>query len=367
MKNVKEISIITMNSFLPKIISFSGRKQSGKTELANVCKKYDYEIINFADSMKNLICELLKITRVEMEETKDNEKEIKLTDDNLILLSEKTDIDINIFKNEKTEFHSIREILQFLGTDIIRKHNSQWHINKMKNIIEENPDKKYCIGDTRFINEKEFVESLGGECWFIIRPNNLHISNHISEIELTWFDFNRNILINKNLNDFINKWNKYLELHLNDNINITNAIINETNYKMLRNKLIYLLNNYNIKDILKDTKMKNTKLKWLCNKLTIFQFNERNRYLFKDTTIYNAYLFGQLETNGYIKLKTKNSPFIYFEHRNKMIVNNFKKSLNSRKKIEKNKSTRKFYIKCDDYLIIENLKRWDSKFVELIL
>lgn len=345
-------------NFLPNIFSFSGRKQSGKTELTKICKEYGYEILNFADPMKNMICQLLKITREELEEKKDIQQYIKFSEDNLEFLSIETDIDIEIYK-EKKEFNSIREIMQYIGTDIIRKYNSEWHISKINEIIlcSNNVNKKYCFGDTRFKNEKLFLESLGAECWFIIRPNNFNLSNHISEVELSWYNFNRNILINENLKNTILKWKKYINLHRIENINLKNKILKENNLKIIRNKMIYLLNNFDINSIVYNTKLRKTQILWLCNKLLIHYFNEYNEYIFKNLNVQNAYLFGQLETNGYI-IKNKDKCYIVFEHENKNIVNNFKKTLNLKGKILKFEKNKNFYIKFKNGIIIENLKKW---------
>jgi len=349
-------------NFLPKLFSFSGRKRCGKTELAKICKEYGYEILNFADPMKNLICKVLNISREELEENKDKKQSIKFSENDIILLSNETDINIEIYK-QNIEFNSIREILQTLGTDIIRKNNPEWHINKIKEIIEnmENINKKYCFGDTRFKNEKEFLENLGAECWFIIRPNNFNISNHISEMELTWSDFNRNILINnEDLFNFRQKWIRYLNLHLKEYSN-KNYFLNDNNVKNVRNKLIYVLNNYDINDIERETRLRRTQIRWLCNKLFIYLFEEYNGYIFQNVTFQNCYLFGQLESNGYIKRDKKCS--IIFEHENSKLVNNFKKSLNIKRKMKKNKKNQKFSIECHNELIIENLKKWDLKYL----
>ena len=58
---------------LPRIISFSGRKGSGKTELADVCSKYSYQVIYFADNLKDIICKCLDISRDTLEKLKDKE------------------------------------------------------------------------------------------------------------------------------------------------------------------------------------------------------------------------------------------------------------------------------------------------------
>lgn len=193
---------------LPRIISFSGRKGSGKTELANVCSKYNYQVIYFADNLKDVVCKCLDISRETLEILKD--KEIPFD------LSNKTDYISKELQIDKKHinlksYNSIREILQILGTDIIRKYNPDWHVNKTMLYLKENKDKNFCIGDCRFLNEKKMIENLGGESWFIIRPNQLNISNHISETELNWSFFNDKIIMNTmNKQDLIQKWNDYL-------------------------------------------------------------------------------------------------------------------------------------------------------------
>lgn len=341
------------DNYLPRIIAFSGRKQSGKTELAKICLEYNYEMINFADPMKNLICKILNITRDELEETKDKIQDIIITNEMLQILMSETQINYEIFLNMKTEFKSIREIMQIFGTDIIRENNPNWHIERIKR--EMNEKKRYCFGDTRFNNEKKFLESLGAECWFIIRPSNFNISNHISETELTWKDFNRNVIINKdNLEKLKTKWRKYMELHLNNNFNY----FMENNVKNIRNKLIFLLNNYERREIIKMTKLRNGQINWICKKLLIVIFEEYKSdiNLYHSCTHKNEYLYGMLRASGYIK-KEKSNIFIYFENKDRDIVKEFVQKSRIREKIRKNKKTNHFYIECKNEFIIENLKK----------
>jgi hypothetical protein len=58
-------------------------------------------------------------------------------------------------------------MLQFIGTDYIRKYNKDWHVNKIREMIDENTN--YVIDDVRFPNEKKLIEDLGGDCWFVTR------------------------------------------------------------------------------------------------------------------------------------------------------------------------------------------------------
>jgi hypothetical protein len=279
---------------LPKIISFSGRKQSGKTELAKICVKYNYELINFADGLKDLICNVLNINREYLDENKDKISDNKYyLNDKIDYIANEICIDPEIVKTFFNEpFDSIRSILQIIGTNLIRQYNPLWHINKIKQKIYDNPDKYYCIGDTRFLNEKQTVEELNGQCWFIIRPTALNISNHNSEISLLWTDFDDNIIINNvNKEEFISRWENYMfrliktsqittnfnsyfkhnltwNFNINHNIN-KKAFLNITNESafimgVLASKGKFQVHNYNIKIDLGTT---NTKILEIYNKI----------------------------------------------------------------------------------------------------
>ena len=122
----------------------------------------------------------------------------------------------------------------------IRQKISKFIGHKIKDKILNNPDKYFCIGDTRFIDEKQMVEELNGECWFIIRPNMFDISNHYSEINLKWNDFGDDIIINNiNKETLIEKWQNYLESLKFDKL--SRKVLNTSSKKELRTILINLL------------------------------------------------------------------------------------------------------------------------------
>ena len=75
--------------------------------------------------------------------------------------------------------------------------------------------KTVAVDDVRFPNERKAIEELGGECFFIIRPINTNISNHISETALTWNMFDdKHIILNESSLD---KFEKNFEWHLDNN------------------------------------------------------------------------------------------------------------------------------------------------------
>jgi hypothetical protein len=297
-------------SQLPRLLSLSGRKSSGKTELANICIKYDYTVINFADGLKHLVCKLLDIDIDYLNLNKDIELKIPYninTEENINLLHYEINMDKNIIIDYiDRPFYSIRELLQIIGSEIIRKYNPLWHINKIKSRISDG--KRYCLGDTRFLNEKKFIEDNGGECWFIIRPNNFEISNHFSETSLNWTDYNhKNIIINnisKNL--LIENWDNYLCNNI-----ITLPHLNE---------------------------------KW-----------DDDKKAFLKPTLLTCYvaglLMGQEQSNKLIKLES-----IDLE-----IIEKYKKILNTDRPIMNNGNGKEplYSLQCNNPYVLENIKLWN--------
>lgn len=199
-----------------EIIGLSGRKGCGKTYLVNYCiNNLGYININFADSLKEIICKLFCIDNIFLEKHKND---INLEPLKLYLTNEELSnlLGINIGTKVLT-FYSIREAMQFIGTDIIRNECPDWHLNKFKEKIQNIEKNRgglsrlLIIGDVRFESEKKLLEKLNGKLFYILSPFNKEISNHKSETELSWTNFGSNILINKYTNDFINEFEDKLK------------------------------------------------------------------------------------------------------------------------------------------------------------
>ncbi len=79
---------------------------------------------------------------------------------------------------------SPRQILQWLGTDILRNHiNQDFFVMNMKQRIDASKAEYIVISDCRFDNEAEFIRSLGGKVVKIERINakTTEHSGHITE------------------------------------------------------------------------------------------------------------------------------------------------------------------------------------------
>lgn len=196
-----------------KLIGLAGRKESGKSELASICNKYGYETLSFATPLKTLIANLLGITIADVNKLKNANNTYVFQSMDLIFLSKETDIPIEIIKEKcgDKSFKNTRELMQFIGTDLIREYCSDWHINKVREIIETNGDKNFVIDDVRFPNERELIESLGGTLWFVVRPKLDNVSNHISETALKWQEFDNIIVNNKSLEYLKYNWDLFFE------------------------------------------------------------------------------------------------------------------------------------------------------------
>lgn len=193
------------------IIAFCGRKESGKTELANICVDFGYEKISFATPLKKLIAQLINCDFNDIHKLKNVKSEYIFNDYDCKFISEETNIpyEIVLEKMLNKQFTTVRELLQHIGTDLIRGFNPDWHVNKTKESIVGN--KKFVIDDTRFPNEVKMINELGGDCWFVVRPKMDNVSNHESETSLKWQDFDKIIINDKTIEYLKFNWSIFME------------------------------------------------------------------------------------------------------------------------------------------------------------
>lgn len=196
------------------VIGLCGRMRSGKTELAKVCEKYGYERLYFALPLKKLCADLLDTSIEELNKAKAERYEIGVTvgEDMCKIISEETEIPLDVVMQtcNGVVIKDVRHMLQFIGTDLIRKYNTDWHVNRIREMIDINKD--YVIDDVRFPNEKALVEELGGDCWFVVRPTIENVSNHESETSITWNDCWNKIIINDStLSNLLFKWETFID------------------------------------------------------------------------------------------------------------------------------------------------------------
>lgn len=203
---------------MQKIISVQGNKWSGKDTVAKMlqyllstpkilhkydlycrlkCFKKDYKIVRYADKMKEMLAILLN-TNVQNFEDREF-KEQYYVDFNTLQLIHVDESNVNAFKDKilsdtrftreikrvnpnltKNYFLSIRQILQYFGTEIMRFYfgDRLWILSTLNN-----RGSNIIISDQRFIIENITTYNLGAVIIHITRPG-CEKSSHSSETEL---------------------------------------------------------------------------------------------------------------------------------------------------------------------------------------
>lgn len=200
---------------MKKIIALCGRKESGKTELSKICEKHGYKRIYFAQPLKELCSTVFGKPIIELDTLKSTRLDIILDDVDITLLSDLSGLPIDYCLEKVYDhvFTDARDIFQFIGTDLIRAYDKDWHVKKTKELIDRCTSDLIVIDDVRFPNELDFLKSLGADIWFVARPKIDNVSNHISETSIRWQDVGHVIENDKPLDVLLSDWNTFVEYH----------------------------------------------------------------------------------------------------------------------------------------------------------
>ena len=133
------------------IVAFTGSAGSGKDTAGNFLKEeYGFEKMAFADPLKNGIAELFAIDREVLDNNILKERPIK-----------------------EWNNHSPRKLMQWLGTDVLRKEIcDEFFLNHMAIRLNKSNANNIVITDVRFDIEAEFIRWLGGSIIQIKREYN---------------------------------------------------------------------------------------------------------------------------------------------------------------------------------------------------
>ena len=169
---------------MPKLLAIIGKAGSGKTTVAKYLSQYKaYTIQSFANNLKKIVSESLGMSSNDLERIKNETMYFDTTSIDTNYISVCTDIDEKVISECLYKFEKVtpRQLLQVVGTDIIRKCNPNWHIQQL-NI--ESKSSKVCFDDTRFHNELKYIRENGGKVVHIQRDFGNTSDTHISENEL---------------------------------------------------------------------------------------------------------------------------------------------------------------------------------------
>jgi hypothetical protein len=341
------------------IIAFSGRKHSGKTTLSKIAEHNNFQKISFGDKLKELV---VKIYDWPLEWLYDPEKKDEFLNQPVFWNKETAKrmsalIGNNCSLDETTkELTSIRETLQYIGTEILRKYDNDFHLNELvKKII---PGNNYVLDDVRFKNELNLLKSMNAVCIYIMRPYYFDdISNHISEVNLNRHDFEHVLLNTMSLKRFQRQFKMYLDRLL---------VTNRGNGGLTKESLFQLLqkHNFNALAAAKELSCSIDKIYWWAKKFMIHM--PRNQYdhninSFSSPNPENSYWAGLLSADGTIK-KHKGNYILELPSTDESLTSGFKKFLKCNKPIFINKrigrSDRHDLTICCPY-IIDDLKHWN--------
>lgn len=164
------------------IISISGRKGSGKSTLCDELIGRGFIKISFADFLKEVCAKLYDFPH---EWTLSQEHKERILDVPYIWNEQKCkELSLLIgeelkFDGIDVEFKTIRHMLQYIGTEVLRSHDPDFHVKKTLKRID---DKNYCLDDTRFENELNILKTAPNTIAIRVNRSSLKsIDEHVSE------------------------------------------------------------------------------------------------------------------------------------------------------------------------------------------
>lgn len=209
--------MMNLKKQMSKVIGFAGRMRNGKTQAAlYLVGKYDYLKLSCAGALKELCAKLLNIDLDTLNELKNDNVPINVKPDErwVDIIAKRIDINKDIIAHdlENIVFKDVRDVLQYVGTDIIRKHKENWHVDILRSEIASLLEQGYkvVIDDVRFTNECDMIKEFDGEVYFVKRRGYNISSPHQSENVLNddMFDYEHTIYNNQDieyLNDIIER------------------------------------------------------------------------------------------------------------------------------------------------------------------
>ena len=192
---------------MKSLIYFGGPISSGKSFCSEyLISKYGYKKISFADPLKSICSEVTKIP-IDYFYTVEGKEEKRFIEFTYNMYNQVCDFFKISFKKSKVQqsFSSIRDMLQYIGTDYVRLINRDAHVNKMFETYTNSLSSVhtyFVVDDVRFKNEVEVLNNLNGFGIYIINPSITHKHPHESESSLTWQNFDLSIVNDKNLETY---------------------------------------------------------------------------------------------------------------------------------------------------------------------
>lgn len=172
-----------------EVYGITGKKGSGKDTFASFVQEYNpnFRVIRFADDLKSMASQIFGFS---VEDANDQtKKEARFQepinmDSYLPMMCQVTGLKL---EPRNLSAHSIREVLQFFGSDYVRRICDSYWIDRVVRKISHAPaaGRKILVTDCRFVNEAKALQNLGAAIIRIARIDlQASSDSHVSETEM---------------------------------------------------------------------------------------------------------------------------------------------------------------------------------------
>ena len=177
------------------IIGFTGYQRAGKDTAADYfVKNFKFEKVGFADKFKEAFCVLTGLDRTELEILKNdrtaylaigyiNNPSESPTDED-VSFAEESDGSVRMW-SPVVDPITVRHALQRLGTEVGRQlFADNFWVTMLDEHIATMGFQNVVIPDVRFVNEVDYIHSVGGKIILVERDSATAQETHRSEIRL---------------------------------------------------------------------------------------------------------------------------------------------------------------------------------------
>jgi hypothetical protein len=161
-----------------EVVGLSGWARSGKDTVADyLVENYGFTKMSFAEPMREALTRLNPLIHVSVDQVYSYTAELVQA------------LEHSTWEDLKSKSPQIRPYLQRFGTEVGRQMFGEdfW----VDYAIDRIPDgAKVVFADTRFRNEANAIQALGGKVWRVVREGVSAANDHISEHDLDSYEFN---------------------------------------------------------------------------------------------------------------------------------------------------------------------------------
>ena len=179
------------------VVALGGKIGSGKSSIADMLVGEGWVRLSFATRLKEIVAWLIGVRPEEINSLKNVRAKYSFGTAPCIYVARETGLPLEKIEPLLADrvFFNVRSVLQYIGTDVIRAIDPDWHCRTVRDSILSDQGKNYVIDDLRFRNELEMVRSFDGSKVFYIDRPGLERNLHESEHSLSVSDFDKDEFI----------------------------------------------------------------------------------------------------------------------------------------------------------------------------